>query len=133
MFLGLRHRAIRRCHHQDRAIYLRRPGDHVLDIVTVTRHVHVRVVPVLCLVFHMRNVDRDPARFLFRRVVDLIVRPKIRSPKELAVLGDRRGQRRLPVVDVSHRTDVQMWFAPVKFLLRHVSSPWSHIIILIRH
>jgi hypothetical protein len=70
----LRHRPVRRCHHQDRAVHLRRTGDHVLDVVTVTGHVHVRVVPVLGLVFHVRNVDRDPARFFFRRVVDLIIR-----------------------------------------------------------
>jgi hypothetical protein len=54
----------------------------------------------------MRYVDRDPARFLFRRVVDLIVSFEIRKPKELAVLGDRRCQRRLPMVNVPHGPDV---------------------------
>ncbi len=76
----LRHRPVRRCYHQDRPVYLRRSGDHVLDVVAVPGHVHVRIVPLLGLVFHVRNVDRDPARFLFRRVVDLVVRPVFRVP-----------------------------------------------------
>ena len=73
MLVRLRHRSIRRCHHQDRAIHLRRSGDHVLDVVAVSGHVHVRIVPLVRLVFHVRNVDRDAARFLFRRIVDLVV------------------------------------------------------------
>jgi len=51
----------------------------------------MRVVPVLRLIFNVRYVDRDPTRFLFRRVVNLIIRFVFRPPKKLAVLGDRRG------------------------------------------
>jgi uncharacterized membrane protein (DUF4010 family) len=40
----LRHRAVGRRHHQDRAVHLRRAGDHVLDVVGVARAVDVRVV-----------------------------------------------------------------------------------------
>ena len=43
---GLGHRTVGRRHHQDRPIDLRRTGDHVLDVVSVTRHVDMRVVPV---------------------------------------------------------------------------------------
>ncbi len=74
MLVRLRHRPVRRRHHQDRPVHLRRSRDHVLDVVPVPRHVHVRIVPLVRLVLHMRNVDRDPARFLFRRIVDLVVR-----------------------------------------------------------
>ena len=37
------------------------------------RTVHVRVVPLLRRILHVRRVDRDPARLLFRRGVDLVV------------------------------------------------------------
>ena len=113
---GLRHRSIRRCHHQDRAVHLRRTRDHVLDVVTVSGHVHVRIVPLVRLVFHVRNVDRDAARFLFRRIVDLVVGLEIRLAQHLRHLRDRRRQRRLAMVDVSHRPHIQMRLAPVKFL-----------------
>ena len=83
----LRHRPIRRCHHQDGAIHLRRTRDHVLDVVTVPGHVHVRIVALVRLVFHVRNVDRDAARLFFRRIVDLIVRPEFRLPQQLPVLS----------------------------------------------
>ena len=69
-------------HHQDRAVHLRRAGDHVLDVVGVARAVHVRVVAVRRLVLHVRGVDRDPARLLLRRRVDLVV--GLRLAAELA-------------------------------------------------
>ena len=40
----LRHRTVRRRHHQDRAVHLRRAGDHVLDVVGMARAVDMRVV-----------------------------------------------------------------------------------------
>ena len=42
----LRHRAVGRRDDQDRAVHLGGAGDHVLDVVGVTRAVDVRVVPV---------------------------------------------------------------------------------------
>ncbi len=77
------------------------------------------IVPLVRLVFHVRNVDRDAARFLFRRIVDLIVRPEFRLPQHLRHFRDRRRQRRLPVVDVPHRPHVQMRLASIIFCLRH--------------
>ncbi len=55
MLPRLRHRAVRRAHHQDRTVHLRRPRDHVLHVVRVPRAIHMRVVPVLRLVLHMRR------------------------------------------------------------------------------
>jgi hypothetical protein len=52
---GLRHRAVGRRHHQDRAVHLRRAGDHVLHVVGVARAVDVRVVTVRRLVLDMRR------------------------------------------------------------------------------
>jgi hypothetical protein len=45
--------------------------------------------------------DRDAALFLLRRLVDLIERNKLGFALQPAVLGDRRRQRRLAMVDVT--------------------------------
>src|SRR5207244_1819319 len=82
--------AVRR-HHHNRPVHLRRPRDHVLDVVGVPWTVDVRVVPLRRLVLHVRHRNRDPPLPLLRRVVD---RPKLphRHPAELRVqhLRDRR-------------------------------------------
>ena len=74
MLLGLRHRAVGRCNHEDRTVHLSRAGDHVLDVVSVTRAVDVRVVTRLGLVLDVRDRNRDTALTLFWRLVDLVER-----------------------------------------------------------
>ena len=59
--------------HQDRAVHLRGAGDHVFHIVGMAWAVDVRVVAIRGLVFDVGGVDRDAARFFFRRCVDLVV------------------------------------------------------------
>ena len=103
----LRHRPVRRRHHQDRAVHLRRARDHVLHVVGVARAVDVRVVPVLRLVLHVRRRDRDPARLLLRRLVDLVERHELRPALLRQHLRDRRRQRRLAMVHVTDRPDIQ--------------------------
>ena len=73
----LRHRTVRRRHHQDRSVHLRRARDHVLDVVRMPRAVDVRVVAVRRLVLHVRHRDRDPPLPLFRRVVNRVERPEL--------------------------------------------------------
>ena len=118
----LRHRAVRRRHHQDRPVHLGRPGDHVLDVVGVTRAIDVRVVTVVRLVLHVGDRDRDAALALFRRLVDLVVGQELRPALLRQHLGDRRGQRGLAVVDVADRPHVQVRLVPYEFLFGHESS-----------
>ena len=66
-------------HHEDRAVHLRGAGDHVLHVVGVAGAVDVRVVAVGRLVLDVRGGDRDAALFLFRRLVDLVVRRERRT------------------------------------------------------
>src|SRR5579872_2652255 len=115
----LRHRPVRRAHHQDRPVHLRRPGDHVLDVVRVPRTVHVRVVPLLRLVLHVADRDRDPPLLLLRRVVDLRERHRLRLPQRRQHPRDRRRQRRLPVIHVPDRPHVYVRLRPLKPCLRH--------------
>ena len=107
----LRHRAVGRVHHQDRAVHLRRTRDHVLHVVGVARAVDMGIVTRRRLVFHMRRRDRDPPRLLLRRRVDLVVRLEIAE-----ILRDRRRQRRLAVVNVTNRANVHMRFSSVQTL-----------------
>ena len=69
----LRHRAVGGRDDEDGAVHLGRAGDHVLDVVGVARAVDVRVVAVLGLVLDVGGVDRDAARLLFGRRIDLVV------------------------------------------------------------
>ncbi len=119
----LRHRAIGGRNHQDRAVHLRRARDHVLHIVRMARAVDMRVVTRFRLVLHMRRRDRDPARLLFRRLVDLVI-GRIRRPARLRQdLRDRSRQRRLTVIDVTDRTDVAVRLVPLKLLFGHLGAP----------
>jgi len=121
VLLGLRHRAIGCSNHENRAVHLRRARDHVLDVVSVTGAINVRIVTVPRLVLHVRRRNRDPALPLFRRIVnrvkrtELVVRVVLRQH-----LRDRRRQRRLPVIDMPDRPHIHVRLRPVKFLLRHV-------------
>ena len=72
MLARLRHGAVGRRHHQNRAVHLRRARDHVLDVVGVAGAIHVRVVPLRRLVLHVRHRDRDTTSLFFRRIVDRI-------------------------------------------------------------
>src|SRR6266702_2784618 len=122
MLPRLRHRTIRRRNNQDRPVHLRRTGDHVLHVIRVTRAVDMRVVPLLRLVLDMRRRNRDPARLLLRRLVNLVVR-RVRRPARLRqYLRDRRRQRRLAMIDMANRPNVAMRLRPLKLRLRHLAA-----------
>src|SRR6185437_10499424 len=64
--------------------------------------------------------DGDTTGLLFRRLVDLVERRE--GGRRVGVvqdLGDGRSQRRLAVVDVAHRADVDVGLVPLELLLRH--------------
>ncbi len=77
MLARLGHRAVRRTHHENRAVHLRRSRDHVLHVVRVSRAVHVRVVTGFRLVLHVSRRDRDTALPLFRSLVDVLERDRL--------------------------------------------------------
>src|SRR5690606_32050896 len=55
---SLRHRAVGRRHDQNRAVHLGSTGDHVLDVVSVTGTVDVRVVPLRAFVRGVTDGNR---------------------------------------------------------------------------
>src|SRR6202158_686774 len=120
---SLRHRSIGCRHHQNRSIHLRRPGNHVLDVVGMPRTVNVRVMPVGRLVLHVRYRNGDPPLALFWRVVNRVERAELHLGVVLRqYFGDRRRQRRLAVVNVTNRSNVDVRLTALEFFLRHCSS-----------
>ena len=120
---GLGHRAVSCGDNEDRAVHLRSTRNHVLDIVRMARAVNVRIVTVVRLVLHVCRIDRDAALALLRSLVDVRIVLELR----IALLGenlrDRSRQRRLAVVNVADRADVDMGLAAVKFFLCHLKLP----------
>src|SRR5207248_8878019 len=110
-------------HHEDRAVHLGGARDHVLDVVGVPGAVDVRVMALLGLVLDVRRVDRDAARLLLRRVVDLLEALDARRGRPLICmhLGDGSGQRGLPMVDVTNGADVEVRLGALELLLGHAS------------
>src|SRR3546814_10135220 len=100
-------------------LFRSRTGDHVLHIVGVAGAVDVRIVTVRRLVLDMARRNRDAARLLFRRLVDLVVRRERRTARLRKHLRDRSRQRRLAMVDVTNRPNVAMRFVTLKLCLGH--------------
>ena len=119
---GLGHRPVGRGDDQDRAVHLGGAGDHVLDVVGVAGAVDVGVVAGVGLVLDVGDRDGDPALALLGRVVDRVEGAVLGLALQGEVLGDRRGQARLAVVDVTDRADVDVRLGPLELLLRHVSA-----------
>ena len=116
----LRHGAVRRRHHQDGAVHLRRARDHVLDIVGVSGAVHMRVVAGIRLILHMRGVDRDSTLPLFRRFINLVVLGRRGQSLRRQAHRDRRRQRRLAMVHVADGADVNVRLCSFELFLAHL-------------
>ena len=125
MLLGLRHPSIVGGDDEECEIDRADAGHHVLDEVFVPGHVHDADVERRGrhrrgqIEMRESQIDRDATRFLFGRIVDLVIGFEFCLAQHLRYFRDRRRQGRLPVVDVPHRPHVQMRLAPIKFLLRH--------------
>ena len=119
MLLGLRHRAIGRRDDENGTVHLRGTGDHVLHIIGVAGAIDVRIVALGGLILDVRRRDGDAALALFRRFVDVGVAGVNRSAGFGENLGDRRGQRRLAMVDVTDRANIAVRLVPLKFRLAH--------------
>ena len=102
---------------QDRAVHLRRTGDHVLHIVSVAGAINVGVVASRCFIFDVRCRNGDAACLFFWRCVDLVITLVFTK-----VLGDRSCQRRLAMVNVTNRSDVYVRLVALKLALCHFNG-----------
>ena len=119
---GLGHGPVGGGHDEDGAVHLGGPGDHVLDVVGVTRAVDVGVVAGGRLVLDVGDGDGDAALALLGRVVDGVEGAVRRVALEGQVLGDGRRQARLAVVDVTDGADVDVGLGALELLLGHPRS-----------
>ena len=125
MLTGLRHRAVSGRAHQNRAVHLRRTGDHVLHIVGVPRAVDVSVVTVRAFVFNVRGRDRDTTSLLFRCRVDCVIGLEFATEALGADLGQRSGQSGLAVVNVTDGADVYVRLGALELTLCHFYLPFN--------
>ena len=104
MLAGLWHWAIGCTYNNNSTIHLRRTRDHVLDIVSMARAVHVRIMPVFSLILHVRDSNGDAAFFFLWCFVDLIKRNVISKTFLRQNFGDGGCQSRLAMVNVTNRS-----------------------------
>ena len=120
---GLGHGTVGSGHDKDGTVHLRGTGDHVLDVVGVTRAVDVGIVTLGSLVLDVRGVDGDATRLLFGRGINLVILLGSAAKFLRQNGGDRRGQGGLAVVNVSNRANVYVRFGPLEFFLSHFKYP----------
>jgi len=128
VFLGLRHDSVSGGHDEDCSVHLRGAGDHVLDVVGVSRTIDVRVVALGGRVLDVRGRDGDAALALLGSLVDLVERNERRRSLRRQNLRDGRGKRGLSMVDVADGADVHVRFTAVELFFGHLlltSSPES--------
>ncbi len=118
---SLGHGAVVRADHQDRPVHLGGAGNHVLDVVSVPRAVHVGIVPLFRRILDVSGSDGDPALTLLRSLVDRIELAEHRQTLLREDHGDRRGKSRLTVVDVSDGAHIHVGLVPYEGLLGHHS------------
>ena len=125
---GLSHRTIGSSNNEDCAVHLSCTGNHVLDVVCVTRAVNVSVVALPCLILNVSNGNGNTTLTLFGSLIDVLEGGKV-CLAALGLrenLGDCCSKGSLTVVDVTNRTDVYVWLRAVKLFLGHCqSSFWN--------
>ena len=78
------------------------------------------IVTVRRLIFDVRRVDRDAARFFFRRRVNIFVLLRRRAARLRQRHRNRRRQGRLSMVNVTNRPNITVRLVAVEFFLGHV-------------
>src|SRR5690554_678911 len=111
---SLRHGAVSSRTYQDRAVHLGSTGDHVLNVVGVSRAVYVRVVASRRFVLYVRGRDGDTTLTLFRCIVDTVEGNGSAAPYFCADASQCSGQSGFTVVNVANGTYVNVRLAAFK-------------------
>ena len=120
MLSRLRHRTIGGAYNNNGTIHLRRTGNHILNVVSMTRTIHVRIMTIVCLILNVSDSDSDTTLFFFRCLINLIKSNCFSISFLRKDLCNRSSQRRLAMINVTNRSNVQMRFVSDKFLFCHL-------------
>ena len=116
---GLGHGTISSSYHDDGTVHLSSTGNHVLNVVGVTRAVYVSVVTVSGFVLYVRSVNRNTSFFFFGSVIDRIERAHFRKTFFCKHSSNGSGQGSFTVVYVADSTNVYVRLSPLKLFFSH--------------
>ena len=116
---GLGHGTIGSSYHDDGTVHLSSTGNHVLNVVGVTRAVYVCIVTVCGFILYVRSIDRNTSFFFLRSVIDRIERAHFGKTFFCKYSGDGSGQGSFTVVYVANGTNVYMRLSPLKLFFSH--------------
>src|SRR6476469_6866032 len=122
MLACLRHRPIRRRHHQDSSVHLSSTSDHVLHIVSVPWTVYVSIVPSFSFILNVGGVNRDTPCFFFRSSIDISVFPGFCPTHCCQSCCNGSSKCSFAVVYVTNCADVDVGFIPFKLCACHELS-----------
>jgi hypothetical protein len=97
----------------------------------MARALDVRVMALCRLIFDVRHSDRNTAFALFGRVINAVEGSHRGKPLLPEHHRNGGGKRRLPVIDVTDRADVDVRFRSVEFFLCHVSTLLLFLVYLL--
>ena len=116
VFTSLGHRAVRRGNDQNSSVHLGGAGDHILDIVGVTRTVNVSVMTFIRFVLNMISSNGNTSLLLFGGIINLVNSPFFGFALLGEHVGDRGRQSCFTVVNVTDGANIDMKFISFKFI-----------------
>src|SRR6185369_9399215 len=108
VFASLRHRTISGCDNEDGSVHLGGTSDHVLDVVSVSWSINVRVVALLGLILHVCDVNGDSTCLFLWRVINICVVLCFCQSLLCKYVRNCSSERCLTVVNVTNGTNVDM-------------------------
>ncbi len=72
MFSSLGHGAIGSRYHQDSSVHLSCSGNHILDVIGMSRTIDMGIVSLFGLIFGMKDRDSNTSLLFFGSSIDII-------------------------------------------------------------
>ena len=137
MFASLRHRSVSGIDDENRTVHLSGAGDHILDVVRVTRAIDVSIVSLVRFVLNVGHRDGDDLRRVtdVSTLGDILVGLRVGSELKRLTGHDGSRQRCLAVVDVADRAYVHVRLLSLEFILGHwfsLASLQQRILVVIQ-
>src|SRR3989344_2599011 len=110
MLSSLRHWTIWSGNYQNRTIRLCSTCDHVLDVICMTWHINMSIVPGSCFVFLVGDVNSDSPSFFFWSRINLVIGPIFSHTFVREHFSNCCGKGGFSMVNVTHGSYVYVWF-----------------------